>query len=96
MMNWCPLSSFQVLFLEKELKQKSDQAQQHIAELSSLQHELSVAREQARLDAERVKATLEEEVDKVCVFVCVCVRVCVCMYTRMCLCARVCVVVWCV
>ena len=73
---WCPLSPLQVLFLERELKQKSDQAQQHIAELSSLQHELSVAREQARLDAERAKETLEEEVEKVCVYtyMCACVH----------------------
>ena len=78
---WCPLSPLQVLFLERELKQKSDQAQQHIAELSSLQHELSVAREQARLDAERAKETLEEEVEKVCV----CIRICVCVCVRVCM-----------
>ena len=87
---WCPLSPLQVLFLEKELKQKSDQAQQHIAELSSLQHELSAAREQARLNVERAKRTLEEEVDKVCVRVCVCVRVraeCVCACVHVCACA---------
>ena len=64
---WCPSSPLQVQFLERELKQKSDQAQHHISELSSLQHELSVAREQARLDAERTKGTLEGEVDKVSV-----------------------------
>ena len=76
---WCPLSPLQVLFLEKELKQKSDQAQQHVAELSSLQHELSAAREQARLNVERAKRTLEEEVDKVCVRVCAYVHVCACV-----------------
>ena len=104
---WCPLSPLQVLFLERELKQKSDQAQQHVAELSSLQNELSAAREQARLNVERTERALEEEVDKVCVcacvlrvhvesvhacvFVCVCVCLCVFVCVCVCLCVFVCV-----
>ena len=63
------LFRFQVSFLESELKQKSQQSQQHIEDLVSLQNHLTSLKEQNMQEVEEVKKSALEEVSMVS-FVC--------------------------